>query len=341
MIVRQFCARHGRSALRSSRPSTLDCVRSFASRLEPHPSQETTSPVEEQKEQRPTLPSDPKKKIWSNTNAFYRARTAKRKGNNIGARNRGVIYNPQEFESNPLSVEEIDLPTLLACQTHLGQATSLWNPRNSSYISGVRDGIHIISLDVTAAYLRRACKVVEEVARRGGLILFVGTRDGQQELVVRSAKLAGGFHVFDKWVPGSLTNGQQILGHCKLQIVDAKDKEITRLRPLLRDQPVSRPDLVVCLNPLENEVCLHECGLYNVPTIGIVDTDADASWVTYPIPANDDSLRSVTLIAGALGRSGQAGQKERLKLAEEGIMPYPPVDLKNLTRFSGEVGTEA
>ena len=172
------------------------------------------------------------------------------------------------------------------------------------------------------------------------MILFVGTRDREEDIVVRAAGLAGGYHIFDRWVAGSLTNGQQILGHCRMQIVNAMDNEIKTLRPYLKDQPVSKPDLVVCLNPLENEVCLHECGLYNVPTIGIIDTDADASWVTYPIPANDDSLRSVTLLAGAMGRAGQAGQKERLKLAEQGQVPYKTLDMQRVTMYAGTVETE-
>lgn len=210
---------------------------------------------------------------------------------------------------------------LLTAQSHLGHATSLWNPRNSSYIFGVRDGIHIISLDTTFAYLRRAAKVVKEIARRGGIILFVGTRDGQEDIVVKAAKLAGGYHVFDRWTPGSLTNGQQILGRCRVKVVDVQDRELQQYEPQMEQSaasaahPVLRPDLVVCLNPLENEVCLHECGLYNVPTIGIIDTDADPSWVTYPIPANDDSLRCVMLLAGVLGRAGEEGQRLRMNEA--------------------------
>ena len=291
-------------------------------------------------EARLSLPSNPEKKVWSSSNAFFRKRKTLRAAESLGSVNEGEYYNPQKFENNPPSIDEITLPLLLASQTHLGHATSLWNPRNSSYITGIRDGIHIISLEVTASYLRRACKVVYEVAKRGGLILFVGTRDRQQDIVVKAAMLAGGYHIFDRWVPGSLTNGQQILRHCGMQIVDAKDQEITALRPYLKDQPVRRPDLVICLNPLENEVCLHECGLFNLPTIGVIDTDADASWVTYPIPANDDSIRSIVLLAGAMGRAGQAGQKERLRLAETKQMTYPPLDMERVEMYAGAVETE-
>lgn len=219
---------------------------------------------------------------------------------------------------------------LLASQTHLGHSTSRWNPQNSRYIFGIRDGIHIISLDQTAAYLRRAAKVVEEVAARGGLILFAGTRKDQKKTIVRAAELAKGYHIFERWIPGALTNGQQILGQCETKVVNALDEEITELKSNLEEHAALKPDLVVCFNPVENEVLLHECGLNNVPTIGIIDTDANPARVTYPIPANDDSLRSVGVIAGVLGRAGEAGQKRRLEYAHEGRFTYEPVDPKEL-----------
>lgn len=148
--------------------------------------------------------------------------------------------------------------------------------------------MHIISLEATAAHLRRAAKVVQEVSKRGGLVLFVGTRDGQDRAVARASELAKGYHLFERWIPGSITNGQQILGKCRTKVVNEKDEEISGFEEQLWDRPVLRPDLVVCLNPLENYVLLHECALNNIPTIGVIDTNADPTWVTYPIPANDD-----------------------------------------------------
>ena len=196
---------------------------------------------------------------------------------------------------------------------------------NSRYIFGIRQGIHIISLDVTASHLRRACRVVSGVAERGGLILFVGTRPGQDRCVVNAAKLAGGCHLFERWIPGSITNGQQILGGCQLKVVDEYDREVEGTKEELLDQPALKPDLVVCMNPLENWVLLHECGLNNIPTIGIIDTDANPTWVTYPIPANDDSLRCVQVIAGVLGKAGEEGQQRRKESARRGEITYTPV----------------
>lgn len=247
-------------------------------------------------------------------------------------------YEPEEIVRNPPMPSDITLELLLASGTHLGHSTSRWNPQNSRYIFGIREGVHIISLDVTAAYLRRAAKVVEEVAARGGLILFVGTRKGQKRAIVKAAELAKGYHIFERWIPGSLTNGPQILGHCETKVVNALDEELSQFKSDLADRPSLKPDLVVCLNPLENAVLLHECGLNNVPTIAIIDTDADASRVTYPIPANDDSLRATSLIAGILGRAGQVGQERRLQKAHEGNTTYETISEEELRMdpFTGE-----
>ncbi|KAI4204289.1 MAG: hypothetical protein LQ350_001269 [Teloschistes chrysophthalmus] len=233
-------------------------------------------------------------------------------------------YQPHTLLTNPPSPSEITLPLLLASQSHLGHSTSLWNPANSRYIFGIRSGIHIISLDVTAAHLRRACKIVRAVAERGGIILFVGTRKGQDRCVVKAGQLARGCHLFERWTPGSITNGHQILGRCKMRVVDEFDRPIPGYESELLERPALKPDLVVCLNPLENWVMLHECGLHGIPTIGVIDTDADPTWVTYPIPANDDSLRCVQLIAGVLGRAGEEGQKRRAEKARSGEVTYQP-----------------
>lgn len=236
-------------------------------------------------------------------------------------------YKPHQLVSNPTRPQDITLELLMASQSHLGHATSLWNPANAKYIFGIRgdeDPIHIISLDVTAAHLRRACKVVEGVAKRGGLILFVGTRSHQAPAVVKAAQLAGGCHLFDKWTPGTLTNGEQILGKCKKKVVDEQDRAQPGFETQLKYGSALKPDLVVCLNPLENYVLLHECGIHNIPTVGIIDTDANPTWVTYPIPANDDSLRCVQVIAGALGRAGEEGQLQRAARAKQGYVDYKP-----------------
>ncbi|KZM25026.1 uncharacterized protein EKO05_0009445 [Ascochyta rabiei] len=235
-------------------------------------------------------------------------------------------YQPHSLLTNPPAPADVTLELLLASEAHQGHATSLWNPANARYIHGIRHGIHVISLDATAAHLRRAAKVVHEVAYRAGMVLFVGTRHGQDRAVSRAAELAKGYHLFERWIPGSITNGKQILGRCRTKVVNQLDAHAPGYEEQLYDRPVLRPDLVVCLNPLENYVLLHECALNNIPTIGVIDTNADPTWVTYPIPANDDSLRCIQVIAGVLGRAGEAGQKRRLAAAARGHVTYRPVE---------------
>ncbi|KAG4429069.1 hypothetical protein IFR05_015452 [Cadophora sp. M221] len=233
-------------------------------------------------------------------------------------------YEPHEVITNPPRPEDVTLELLMASQSHLGHATSLWNPANQRYIFGIRQGVHIISLETTAAHLRRAAKVVEGVAYHGGLILFVGTRAGQGPSVVNAARMSKGCHLFEKWIPGSITNGDQILAKCGIRAVDVNDDPVDGFEDKIAEWKALKPDLVVCLNPLENYILLHECGLNNIPTIGVIDTDADPTWVTYPIPANDDSLRCMQVVAGVLGRAGEEGQKKRLEAAQSGIATWEP-----------------
>ncbi|GAB7363363.1 hypothetical protein MBLNU230_g3643t1 [Neophaeotheca triangularis] len=334
MILRSLRLRHGRIALpRPSAPSRLPPRRFYAtevqseverynnpfseqqyvesgdggSKSQAHQSQEPTAPLNN--------PDHPVAQEW----AFFQHQKART--GTLGA-DIAPHYRPHELLSNPPRPKDITLELLLASQSHLGHATSLWNPANARYIFGIRDGQHIISLDVTAAHLRRACKVVSGVTARGGLVLFVGTRDGQARSVVKAAEMAGGCHLFDRWIPGSITNGEQILGRCQTRVVNAVDQEQEGFEGQLEDRPVLKPDLVICLNPMENYVLLHECGLNNIPTIGIIDTDANPTWVTYPIPANDDSLRCTQVIAGALGRAGEEGKIERFSQAMAGKLEY-------------------
>ncbi|KAI3551447.1 hypothetical protein CABS01_15042 [Colletotrichum abscissum] len=268
-------------------------------------------------------------------NAYNRFRRQQNLNARVGAAV-GRPYVPSQLIENPPHPKDISLELLMASQTHMGHHTSRWNPANAKYIYGVRQGIHIISLETTAAYLRRAARVVEEVAHRGGLILFAGTRKGQMDIVTGAAKLAGGCHLFTKWTPGNITNRDVINQGKEVRIVDEKDITLQGFERLQRTGRPLVPDLIVCLNPRENYTMLYECGLANVPTIGIIDTDANPDWVTYAIPANDDSYRSVAVIAGVLGRAGEAGQKRRLAAAENGESEWTtPLETQRFMKAQG------
>ncbi|MCJ1398686.1 37S ribosomal protein, mitochondrial [Xylographa trunciseda] len=337
MIIRRFSVRQGRllqrgsprswsrslatevDTLEASVENSLKETHSIESLIQDH----TSIPI-------PRIDDSTHRTFDYKTDATVRKHVAIKHQREVGGTFGGEVaphYQPHQLLTNPPSPSQITLELLLASQSHLGHSTSLWNPMNSRYIFGIRQGIHIISLDITASHLRRACRVVSGVAERAGLILFVGNRPGQDRCVVNAARLAGGCHLFERWTPGSITNGNQILGGCQKKVVDEHDNEIEGHDDHLLDQPALKPDLVVCLNPLENWVMLRECSVNNIPTIGIIDTDANPTWVTYPIPANDDSLRCVQVIAGVLGKAGQEGQLRRIEMAKKGEISYTPVKL--------------
>ncbi|KAI1659509.1 ribosomal protein S2 [Daldinia decipiens] len=237
-------------------------------------------------------------------------------------------YRPADVFLYPPGPKDVTLELLMASQAHMGHHASLWNPANARYIYGIRQGIHIISLEETAAHLRRAARVVDEVAYRGGLILFVGTRPGQTQIVTQAARLARACHLFTKWTPGSITNSEVILNGMPIQMLDEHDEPVEGFNRHLIDRRPLIPDLVVCLNPIENYVLLHECALVNVPTIGVIDTNAEPTWVTYVIPANDDSLRCLAVIGSVLGRAGEAGHERRIRDAKKGIVAWnTPLDV--------------
>lgn len=223
------------------------------------------------------------------------------------------VYFPHKDLQNPPTAEKMSINKLLAAGVHLGQSTSLWRPSTQPFIYGEYRGVHIIDLNKTLAYLRRAAKVVEGVAERGGIILFLGTRDGQKRGLEEAAKRSHGFYISTRWIPGTLTNSTEISGVWERHEVDFTDKPTGRVLTPDESLAIVKPDLVVVLNPTENRNALNEAMQVRVPTIGIIDTDSEPSLVTYPIPGNDDSLRSVNLLLGVLARAGERGVQNRLQ----------------------------
>lgn len=165
------------------------------------------------------------------------------------------------------------------------------NPNFIPYAYGTRSGITIIDMDHTLPLLRRAANLVRAVAARDGSIVFVGTRPDLRKVVSKAAERVGpqGYHVGERWLPGTLTN--------KLLMFGANTLDTTKIIP----------DLVVILNPLANMNAIRECAIEHIPTIGIIDSNVDPRIVMYPIPANDESTRTAELVAGVLSIAGREG----------------------------------
>ncbi|KAL6947157.1 hypothetical protein ACO0QE_002029 [Hanseniaspora vineae] len=222
------------------------------------------------------------------------------------------VYFPNNDIYNPLQSNEVTIEHLMAAGVHLGQATSLWNTSTHPFVYGSYKGLHIIDLNKTLQSLKRSCKVVEGIAERGGIILFLGS-EAQRRVISNAAKMCRGYGIHTRWIGGTLTNPTEIAGSWARQKVDMADNPTGEPLTDLQTDGLIKPDLIIVLNPKQNKTALKEAMKVRVPTIGIVDTDCEPSLVTYPIPGNDDSARSVNLIAGILARAGEIGLSKRLR----------------------------
>ena len=204
---------------------------------------------------------------------------------------RDNTWQPHHSLHRTTAPRDLTLSALLAAGAHLGHHRSLLNPNFIPYAYGTRADITIIDLERTLPHLRRAASLVRAVASRDGTIVFVGTRADLRPTILKAAKRIGpqGYHVGEKWLPGTLTNKVHFFGP------DASQNERVV------------PDLVIFLNPIPNLHAIRECAIEHVPTIGIVDSNVDPRIVMYPIPANDESTRTAELMAGVLSIAGREG----------------------------------
>ncbi|KAG6888483.1 hypothetical protein C0995_007909 [Termitomyces sp. Mi166 len=211
-------------------------------------------------------------------------------------------YKPRDGLHKPAA--QATISALLASGAHFGHSASRMNPNFVPYAYGTRSGITVIDLDQTLPMLRRAANLVRAIASSGGQIVFIGTRPDLRPIVQKAATRLGsqGFHVGDRWLPGTLTNKIPLFG-----LETVKETKVV-------------PDLVILLNPLSNMNAIRECAIEHVPTVAIVDSNTDPRIVMYPIPANDESTRTAELIGGVLsiaGREGVAMWQAELKRREE------------------------
>lgn len=226
-------------------------------------------------------------------------------------------------------VEDL-IKRLLEAGVHFGHQTKRWNPKMKKFIFGQRSGIYIIDLEKTVECLNAASEAIKDIASKGGKVLFVGTKKQAQMIVEAQGKRADMSFVRNRWPGGLLTNFQTVknsLGRLseieKMEIdgtwENLKKKETARLskekEKLLINfggirEMKKMPELVVIVDPKREEIAVKEAKKLNIPIIAIIDTNCDPDLIDYPIPGNDDALKSVNILLTILCDNILEGKRE-------------------------------
>ena len=214
----------------------------------------------------------------------------------------------------------VSMNYLLEAGVHFGHQTRRWNPKMKEYIYTTRDDIYIIDLQKTARAIEKAYAALQEIAENGGKVLFVGTKKQAQEAAEENATRTNMYFINERWLGGTLTNFKTIKSRIrrmeeiekmetdgtfdllpKKEVVGLK-KEYEKLNKNLRGIRDMKkvPDALIIVDPRKEEIAIKEARILGIPVFGIVDTNCDPDMVDYVIPGNDDAVRAVKLVIGAL-----------------------------------------
>jgi len=224
------------------------------------------------------------------------------------------------------------LKTLLECGVHFGHQTRRWNPKMKRFIFGERSGIYIIDLEKTVDALNVARDFVLSVASKGGQVLFVGTKKQATDVIAAEAQRAGMPYINHRWMGGLLTNFQTVKKSLeKLFRIEAmaengtlanlKKKEVLKIElervKLQRDLGGIRdmktlPKAMFVVDSKREEIAVQEASRLGIPIIGLIDTNCDPDLINYPVPGNDDALKSIRHITSVIADAILEGRKEYL-----------------------------
>ncbi len=224
----------------------------------------------------------------------------------------------------------VSIQDLLDAGLHFGHQTKRWNPKMKRYIHGAKNGIYIIDLNKTMSQIELAKTFLNDVVMRGEKILFVGTKKQAREIFKETAESTNQPYVVYRWLGGMLTNNKTIRSSVarmrelqKMQNDGSMDKlpkkEVSVLRRELNKlernltgigHMEKKPGALFVVDLKREHLALAEAKRLNIPVVALVDTNADPDLADYPIPGNDDSLRSVGLIADILGETIKAADAE-------------------------------
>ena len=216
----------------------------------------------------------------------------------------------------------IKFEDLLDTGAHFGHLTRKWHPNYKPYILMEKNGVHIINLEETISSFEKAIKFLQNVVKKNGEILFVGTKKQAKDIVQQEADRCGMFYIVERWLGGSLTNFTTIKKSIKRlkslekegsnlyeNLTKKETQMLNRERVKLSDQHRGikdmrkPPDAVVIVDAQYEGTAIKEANSMGIPIVAIVDSNTNPDAISYPIPANDDSLRTIQLIIGSIADS--------------------------------------
>ena len=257
-------------------------------------------------------------------------------------------------------MSEIKFDDLLGSGAHFGHVTRKWNPNYKPYILQEKNGVHIINLDSTIEAVNKACQFVKTIVSKKGEILFVGTKKQAQDIVQQEADKCSMFYIVERWLGGTLTNFSTIKKSIKrLKLLEKEGSNLYENMTKKETQMLNReklkladqhrgikdmrrlPDCVIVVDAQYEDTAIKEAKRLEIPVIAIVDSNTDPLKVDYPIPANDDSMRTIHLLIAALADAVIEARGKDLKDAskensENTSINSNNIDTKSKTKQSEE-----
>jgi small subunit ribosomal protein S2 len=248
----------------------------------------------------------------------------------------------------------VTMKQLLEAGVHFGHRTRRWNPKMRPYIFTERSGIHIIDLQQTVQSLAKSTAVVRERVAKGGTVLFVGTKRQAQATVESEALRCGMPYINQRWLGGTLTNWVTIRQRIQylLQLerrMDAGEfrnlpkkerltlqREVEKLNRRIGGLKTMRslPDMLFIVDTNVEELAVSEANKVHIPIIGMVDTNSNPELISHVIPTNDDAIRAIKLIVGAIADAAEEGMRIReVEMAETGQVSRE--DLAEMEQYLG------
>jgi len=216
----------------------------------------------------------------------------------------------------------IKFEDLLDTGAHFGHVTRKWHPNYKPYVLTEKNGVHIINLEETIASFEKAMTFIQSVVKKNGEVLFIGTKKQAKDIVQQEADRCGMFYIVERWLGGSLTNFTTIKKSIKrLKLLEKEGSNLYENLTKKETQMLNRekvklsdqhrgikdmrkpPDAVVIVDGQYEATAIKESKSMNIPIVALIDSNTDPNIVDFPIPANDDSLRTIQLIIGCIADS--------------------------------------